>query len=172
MCLLLFFLVACSMMIQLQCASLDCHMHFVCLRSYGSSPKHQRAIMAAILPVEELSDDEPYTGPDVWKEFDKRLYALFCRTAGRRPGFYFFFTDLAEAEQRHLIRRFADANGSKRRIAKFWHELDQLAAATASRVEHIIHCSQHAAQRSRSRSRGAGRSGDQRSDRQPSSLRV
>ena len=162
MCLLLFFLVACSMMIQLQCASLDCHMHFVCWRSYGSSPKHQRAIMAAILPVEELSDDEPYTGPGVWKEFEWRWWWRFNRTGdllkGGRPGFYFFFTDLTEAEQRHVIRGFQDTKGSRRRIAEFWHRLDQLAGGRVTRsVTRLLQDapaerSQHAAQRSRSRS--------------------
>jgi len=134
MCFLLFFLVACSMMIQLQCAGLDCHMHFVCLRSYGSSPKHQRAIMAASLPVEEPSDDEEDSGPGVWKEFEWKWWWLFNRTGdllrAGRPGFYYFFTDLFPPEQRHVIRLFIGTHGSRRRVAEFWHRFDQLATQT------------------------------------------
>ena len=118
--------------------------------------------MAAILPVEEHSDDEE----GVWQEFDRRLWVLFSRTAGHRPGFYFFFTELTRAEQRDTIRLFAAANGSRRRIAQFWQRLDQQAAAIGSRVfERFTSCYQHAGQRSRSRSsrRQQGRGWSRRS---------
>jgi hypothetical protein len=91
--------------------------------------------MAAILPVEEPSDDEEDSGPGVWKEFDYKWWWLFSRTGDllRRPhpGFYFFFTDLYPAEQRQLIRElWLPTNGSRRRVAEFWHRFDQLATQT------------------------------------------